>query len=87
MYFAASCLQLNLIALKLYPSRYIILDTGAILMQKMLIPLMMLLPILQGCAVGTAVGVVTDVAVEVAKVPFKVGGAAIDVVTGDDDEE
>lgn len=45
--------------------------------------------LLSGCAVqvastvaGTAVGVATGTAIEVAKVPFKVGGAAVDVVTG-----
>ena len=38
------------------------------------------------CVVGTAVGVVTDVAVETAKVPFKVGGAVVDVVTDDEEE-
>ena len=45
---------------------------------------------LQGCAamvVGTAVGVVTTVAVETAKVPFKVTGAVIDVVSDDDEED
>lgn len=39
-----------------------------------------------GC-VGTVVGAATDVAVEAAKVPFKVGGAVADVVKGDDDED
>ena len=39
---------------------------------------------LSGC-LGTAVGIVVDTAIEVAKVPFKVGAAVIDVVTGDDD--
>jgi hypothetical protein len=45
--------------------------------------------VLQGCTtlVGTAVGTVTTVAVEVAKVPFKVAGAAVDVATDDEDEE
>lgn len=38
-----------------------------------------------GC-VGTMIGAATDVAVETAKVPFKVGGAVADVVKGDDDE-
>ena len=45
---------------------------------------------LQGCAstiVGTAVGTVTTVAVETAKVPFKVAGAAVDLATDDEDEE
>ncbi|MDO9476733.1 MAG: NF038104 family lipoprotein [Pseudohongiella sp.] len=36
---------------------------------------------------GTVVGTAVDVTLEVAKVPFKVAGAAIDVVTDDDDEE
>ena len=39
-----------------------------------------------GC-VGTVVGAATDVAIEVAKVPFKVGGAVVDVATGDDEDE
>lgn len=47
---------------------------------------LLLLFSLTGCVVGTAVGVVTDVAVEVIKVPFKVGGAVVDAVSGDDDE-
>jgi hypothetical protein len=33
------------------------------------------------------VGAAIDVSLEVAKVPFKVAGAAIDVVTDDDEEE
>jgi hypothetical protein len=37
--------------------------------------------------VGFIVGSAVDVAVEVAKVPFKVGGAIIDVATGDKDEK
>ncbi|MBT8115212.1 MAG: NF038104 family lipoprotein [Arenicella sp.] len=40
---------------------------------------------LSGC-LGTAVGLVVDTAIEVAKVPFKVGGAVIDVVSGDEDK-
>jgi len=36
--------------------------------------------------VGSAVGVVTTVAVETAKVPFKVTGAVIDVATDDEDD-
>lgn len=39
-----------------------------------------------GC-IGTAIGQTTSAAIEVAKVPFKVGGAVIDVATGDDDDE
>ncbi len=37
---------------------------------------------LQAC-LGTIVGATADVAIEVAKIPFKVGGAVIDVATGD----
>ena len=46
--------------------------------------------LLSGCAamiVGTAVGTATTVAIEAAKVPFKVGGAVVDVVTDDDEDE
>jgi hypothetical protein len=46
--------------------------------------------VLQGCTtmlVGTAAGIVTTVAVETVKVPFKVTGAVIDVATGDEDDE
>ncbi len=49
-----------------------------------------LLLLLQGCAamvVGAVVGTATTVAIETAKVPFKVGGAVIDVVSDDDEEE
>lgn len=35
--------------------------------------------------VSTVVGEVVDVSVEVVKIPFKVAGAAIDVVSGDED--
>jgi hypothetical protein len=42
--------------------------------------------ILQGC-LGTIVGAATDVVIEVAKVPFKVGGAVVDVVDGDDSKK
>lgn len=52
--------------------------------------LLLVLLMLQGCTsliVGAAVGTVTTLAVETAKVPFKVAGAAIDVVTDDEDED
>lgn len=41
---------------------------------------------LQGCA-GFIVGSVVDVTIEVAKVPFKVAGAVIDLATDDDDDD
>lgn len=42
--------------------------------------------LLTGC-LGTVVGTAVDVTLEVAKVPFKVAGAAVDVATGDDEDE
>jgi len=51
---------------------------------------MILLPVLMfalsGC-LATAVSTAVDVGVEVVKVPFKVGGAIYDGVTGDDEED
>lgn len=40
---------------------------------------------LTGC-LGTVVGTAVDVTLEVAKVPFKVAGAVVDVVTDDEDD-
>ena len=42
--------------------------------------------LLQGC-ISTIVGTVVDTAIEVVKVPFKVGGAIIDAASGDKEEE
>lgn len=39
-----------------------------------------------GCA-GVIVGTAVDVGIEVVKIPFKIGGAVIDVVTDDDEAE
>ena len=41
---------------------------------------------LQGC-VGAIIGTTVDAAIEVAKIPFKVGGAIIDVAKGGKDEK
>ncbi len=41
---------------------------------------------LTGC-LGTVVGTAVDVTLEVAKVPFKVAGAVVDVATPEDDDE
>lgn len=41
---------------------------------------------LTGC-LGTVIGTAADAAIEVGKVPFKVGGAVIDGVSGDDDDD
>ena len=46
--------------------------------------------LLSGCAatiVGAAVTTAATVAVEVVKVPFKVGGAVIDAVSDDDEDD
>ncbi|MCX4027703.1 NF038104 family lipoprotein [Endozoicomonas sp. SM1973] len=42
--------------------------------------------LLNGC-VSTIIGTAVDATIEVAKVPFKVGGAVIDVVSDDEDED
>jgi len=42
--------------------------------------------LLSGC-VGTVIETATDAAIAVAKVPFKVVGAAADVVSGDNDDD
>jgi hypothetical protein len=50
------------------------------------IRLLLLLPVtfaLTAC-LGTVVGAVVDTTIEVVKIPFKVVGAAVDVVTGDE---
>lgn len=36
---------------------------------------------------GTVVGTAVDVTLEVAKVPFKVAGAVVEVASGDDEEK
>lgn len=43
------------------------------------------LPLLSGC--GTVIGLATDTVIAVAKVPFKVAGAVVDVATGDEDDD
>ena len=39
-----------------------------------------------GC-VGTVISLTTDAAIEIAKVPFKIGGAVADVISDDDDDD
>lgn len=53
---------------------------------KSLIIVILALSGLTAC-VGKIVGTTVDVAVEAAKVPFKVGGAVVDVVSDDDKEK
>ena len=42
--------------------------------------------LLTGC-LGTVIGTAADAAIEVGKVPFKVGGAVVDGVTNEDDKD
>lgn len=53
---------------------------------KKLLLLLTTLFFLQGC-VSMVVGAATDTAIAVAKVPFKVGGAIIDAVSDDEEED
>lgn len=54
--------------------------------KKTTVFLLATLPFLGGC-VGQAIETTTDAVIAVGKVPFKVGGAVVDVVTGDDDDD
>jgi len=54
-------------------------------MKKIILSIILIFA-LSGC-IATAVSTAVDVGIEVIKVPFKVGGAIYDGVTGDDDEE
>ena len=55
---------------------------------RAIVPLVLML-VLQGCTtmiVGTAVGTVATVAVETAKLPFKVAGAAAELASDDEND-
>ncbi|MEM7359230.1 MAG: NF038104 family lipoprotein [Pseudomonadota bacterium] len=54
--------------------------------KKIRLALLLSVSVMLSACVGTVVGAVADTAIEVIKVPFKVGGAIIDVVTPDGDE-
>ena len=56
-------------------------------MKKLRVTTLTLLSFMLSGCLGTVVGTAVDVTLEVAKVPFKVAGAVIDVATSDDDEE
>jgi hypothetical protein len=61
--------------------RWIFLKTLALVFSVLL---------LQGCTalvVGAVVGTAATLAIETAKVPFKVGGAVIDVVSDDEEDD
>jgi len=50
------------------------------------IMLLVIVVSLSGC-IGTVIGTAVDITTEIIKVPFKVGGAIVDVVSDDDEEE
>ncbi len=52
---------------------------------KKIMPVLLLIS-LSGC-IGTVVGTAVDVTAEVIKAPFKLGGAIIDGVSGDDESD
>ncbi|MGR8946598.1 MAG: hypothetical protein ACU84Q_01025 [Gammaproteobacteria bacterium] len=56
-------------------------------MKKLILLAFIVLPLTTTGCVGTAIETATDAAIAVAKVPFKVVGAAADVVTDDDVDE
>ena len=47
----------------------------------------LLISILASCMMGAVVGTAVDTTLEVAKVPFKVAGAAIEIAASEDDED
>ena len=47
----------------------------------------LLISILAACMMGTVVGAAVDTTLEVAKVPFKVAGAAVELATLEGDED
>lgn len=51
-----------------------------------LLTVLLIFAVLPGC-IGTVVGAAVDTTIEVAKVPFKVGGAVVDIATGDDEDD
>lgn len=56
-------------------------------MNKLKLITLVLMALSLNACLGAVVGTAVDVTLEVAKVPFKVAGAAIDVVTPDDEED
>lgn len=56
-------------------------------MRKLRAVLLLALCLIQFACVGTVVGAAVDTTIEVAKVPFKIVGAAADLAIPDDDED
>jgi len=51
-----------------------------------MLPGLMMMLMLSGC-IGTVVGAAVDVTTAVIKAPFQIGGAVVDAVSSDDEEE
>ncbi|PIW45893.1 MAG: threonine dehydratase [Zetaproteobacteria bacterium CG12_big_fil_rev_8_21_14_0_65_54_13] len=51
-----------------------------------MLPGLMMMLMLSGC-IGTVVGAAVDVTTAVIKAPFQIGGAVVDAVSDDDEEE
>ena len=49
--------------------------------------ILLALSLLQFSCVGAVVGAAVDTTIEIAKVPFKVAGAAVDLAVPDDDDD
>lgn len=56
-------------------------------MKSLRTTLLIILCLIQFACVGTVVGAAVDTTIEVAKVPFKLVGAAADLALPDDDED
>lgn len=56
-------------------------------MNKSRATLLLVICLLLSSCVGAVVGAAVDTTIEVAKVPFKVAGAAVDLAIPDDDDE
>jgi len=55
--------------------------------KRLRIPLFAALCLLLSSCVGMVVGAAVDTTIEVAKVPFKVAGAVVDLAVPDDDDD
>jgi hypothetical protein len=67
------------------PLFHLILIEGGFIMKRILLATLLISGLLQGCAVqvaSSAVGLAAGTAIGVAKVPFQIGGAVVDVASG-----
>jgi len=62
-------------------------DTQAVNVRKIARCTLLLCVIFNGGCVSTIVGAAADVAIEVVKVPFKVGAAVVDAVSSDNEKK